>query len=82
MFLLFSGMWIPFKEILSTIEIGIVHRKSEVYADLDEILSKHRSVFVNLLKNPVGIFIQIHNKYKNLIYITKYLFNNKLSLRI
>ena len=46
-------MWIPFKEILSTIEIGIVHRKSEVYADLDEILTKHRSVFVNLLKNPV-----------------------------
>lgn len=53
-------MWIPFKEILSTIEIGIVHRKSEVYADLDETLSQHRSVFVNLLKNPVNIFFTFY----------------------
>ena len=51
--IIFLGMWIPFKEILSTIEIAVVHRQSEVYADLDEILTKHRSVFVNLLKNPV-----------------------------
>jgi len=52
-------MWVPFKDILTTIETAILHQKGEVYAELDEVLTRHKNVFVSLLKNPVSIFVLI-----------------------
>jgi len=42
-------MWVPFKDILTTIETAILHQKGEVYAELDEVLTRHKNVFVSLL---------------------------------
>ncbi|XP_057313200.1 nuclear pore complex protein Nup205-like isoform X1 [Hydractinia symbiolongicarpus] len=46
-----SGIWSPFKEILAVVEIAVIHKRSEIYAELDETITKHKPIFLGLLKN-------------------------------
>ena len=46
-----SGVWLPCKEILSSVETAVLHKRSDVYAELDETLTKYKAIFINLLKN-------------------------------
>lgn len=49
------GIWSPFKEILAVVEIAVIHKRSEVYAELDETITKHKPIFLGLLKNLVSV---------------------------
>ena len=62
---LFIGSWTPSKEMLEVVEAAILHKQSDIYAELDEVLTKYKLLFLNLLKNEVRhywIFFSFHSK--------------------
>ena len=50
-------MWSSSKEILLVCETAIVHKQSDIYAELDEVLTKHKPYFLTLLKDKVCYFL-------------------------
>lgn len=55
-FISFIGSWTPSKEILEVVEAAILHKQSDTYAELDEVLVKYKLLFLNLLKNQVRLY--------------------------
>ena len=52
----FSGIWKPYKELLSIVERAVYRKRSEFFHDLEVALKKFKPDFISLLKNPVSKF--------------------------
>ena len=52
-------MWSPFKHMYKIIEQTIANPRTNSLSSLEVCLKRNKQTFVNLLKNPVSIFIFI-----------------------
>ncbi len=58
-----SGMWAPFKELVSIVNAAVQRKEQDVYYHLQAELTKHKPDFISLLKNPVRIALLLRFPY-------------------
>ena len=48
-----AGIWAPFKELATTVNMAIAMKQPQAYYRLESMLKKYKPDFYSLLKNPV-----------------------------